>query len=278
MAFLQARPSLGLRPHIMSYWAFQGQADSVLKDYTYPDGCPEIIFNIGTDVLKQDVDGGFFENPAIEVIGQLTRPYRVRARGNQLYFGVRFHPHGLSAFSPVSIGELNNQNVDARDVFSTDIQCLLDHCRSLDTFSHFVRQADHYFAQRAVDSTTQREPYNLVKACIHTLQSTHHAFSISDLCKHYSVSTRWLQIQFKNHVGVSPKTLQKILRFQSCLRLLNNNTVPLISVATDGGYYDQAHFNREFKAFSGVAPKLYQERTHPINQHFLDGCPGHTHA
>ncbi len=37
MAFLQARPSLGLRPYIMSYWAYQGQADRLLEDYTYPD-------------------------------------------------------------------------------------------------------------------------------------------------------------------------------------------------------------------------------------------------
>lgn len=269
MAFVQSSPSLFLQPYIMSYWAYQGAANTLLEDYTYPDGCQEVIFNIETEVLKQDSNGILSKNPAIEIIGQLTKPYMISAYGSQLYFGVRFHPHGFSSFSRTSIEDLKDQNIDAREIFSDDIVSFLEHCKSLDSFTHFVQYANRYFLKKSFDIATRLESYKLVSACIKTLQTTHHDLSIADLCKHYSVSQRWLQVQFKNYIGISPKTLQKIFRFNSGIHLLNGREQQLTDVAMESGYYDQAHFNREFKALSGVTPRAYRDRAHPINQHFL---------
>ena len=65
-------------------------------------------------------------------------------------------------------------------------------------------------------------------------------------------SRRHLAARFRDEVGVSPKALARLLRFERALELLGTRT--LADIAYECGYYDQAHFNRDFRAFAGATP------------------------
>ena len=57
-----------------------------------------------------------------------------------------------------------------------------------------------------------------------------------------------------NNIGISPAAFTSVIRFNRSLHLVLNTRSSLTSIAYDCGYYDQAHFIREFKRFTGIVP------------------------
>ncbi len=67
-------------------------------------------------------------------------------------------------------------------------------------------------------------------------------------------SERYIQKLFLDNVGITPKSFSNIHRFNKSLQLIQTADLPLTSIAYDCGYYDQAHFIKEFKKFTGLTP------------------------
>jgi AraC-like DNA-binding protein len=82
--------------------------------------------------------------------------------------------------------------------------------------------------------------------------------SIAAVADELGVSHKHLIQQFRNEVGLTPKRYCRIQRFQSVLRAIQNQRkVEWADIACAGGYFDQAHFIREFRDFSGLNPAAY---------------------
>jgi AraC-like DNA-binding protein len=80
---------------------------------------------------------------------------------------------------------------------------------------------------------------------------------VASLAEEVGWSRRHLAARFREHVGLQPKALARILRFERAAERLRRGA-DLADAALDSGYYDQAHFNRDFKAFAGVTPTQYR--------------------
>ena len=78
---------------------------------------------------------------------------------------------------------------------------------------------------------------------------------MDELAAEIGVSCRHLTRQFQRAVGLSPKEFGRVSRFLHALQLLNaGNSRSLTDVALDCGFFDQAHFNHEFREFAGMSP------------------------
>ena len=83
---------------------------------------------------------------------------------------------------------------------------------------------------------------------------------MAELIESMPMSRRTFERKFLNEIGVSPKTYAKIRRFgNTCLLMAGKRDVNLMDVLHEGGYYDQSHFIKDFKYFSGRTPKKYVE-------------------
>ena len=97
---------------------------------------------------------------------------------------------------------------------------------------------------------------NCFSAALGLVRGTNLVYSVDELCKAVCISERQLQRIFKSNLGVSPKSYIQIIRFRKiCQALQNRPDVSYHDLAFDFGYADQAHFIRDFKAFSGKTPK-----------------------
>jgi AraC-like DNA-binding protein len=81
--------------------------------------------------------------------------------------------------------------------------------------------------------------------------------NIENVASRYGITSRYLQKLFLQYTGLTPKLYTKIHRFQSSLALVAQKEAPLTSIAYDCGYFDQSHFIRDFKAFTGTTPSDY---------------------
>jgi AraC-like DNA-binding protein len=86
----------------------------------------------------------------------------------------------------------------------------------------------------------------------------------------YNITPRYLQKLFLQYTGIPPKLYGKINRFQQSLRLISNKENSLTSIAYDCGYFDQSHFIREFKSFTGLTPSAYLPEQYPVTQVFTN--------
>ena len=99
---------------------------------------------------------------------------------------------------------------------------------------------------------------NIVKTTIDALLLTQGSAQIKTILKEDLSKRRQLERKFKKQIGISPKQLGKVIRLQTALKiLLNDEAENLTSIAYKSEYYDQAHFIKDFKEFTGINPKEF---------------------
>jgi AraC-like DNA-binding protein len=120
---------------------------------------------------------------------------------------------------------------------------------------------DAFLGARLADA---RRPAPGVAWAWTSLRATHGATPVGALAAELGWSRRRLAGSFREQVGLPPKLYARILRFRHVLRRLDGRPEPhWAEIAYDCGYYDQAHFNRDFRAFAGTTPTDYLGRRLP---------------
>lgn len=168
---------------------------------------------------------------------------------------IRFLPQGAHPFLHFPVTELNNQVIEADLVFGRQIFQLRE--RLLGTNSVNVRFSLVYQWLLARIKADFSPP----EAIAHSLQQIHYnpdAQALKNLQNQLGYSQKHLIALFKKYVGFRPKQYQQIARFNLALaQIAQGQTLQLTSLGYDCGYYDQAHFIKEFKKFAGFSPKKF---------------------
>ncbi|MFY9269526.1 MAG: helix-turn-helix transcriptional regulator [Candidatus Manganitrophaceae bacterium] len=120
--------------------------------------------------------------------------------------------------------------------------------------------------------------HGLHPAVAHAIQRLAETNNVHEVVKQSGYSHRHFIALFRRAVGLSPKTYGRLLRFQKALECVAHvahvadvdmrGTISWADLALDCGYSDQAHFNREFREFTGVTPENYREIS-PVFAHHL---------
>ena len=95
------------------------------------------------------------------------------------------------------------------------------------------------------------------------LARTHGRAPIGWICDQLGRSRRYLATRFREQIGLPPKTVARILRFDRAVALLERGDVSLAQLAFECGYYDQAHLTRDFREFAGTSPAKLLAATLP---------------
>jgi len=168
--------------------------------------------------------------------------------------GIRFHPFGAGLFLNDDVSVFNDQVVDLRSVMGKTIGDLYEQLQDARITSKRIELIEKFLLNGLPVSENRNKKANLVKLVMNELTRDDFFDNIENVAARYGITSRYLQKIFVQYTGLSPKLYSKINRFQKSLVLIGRSDLSLTSIAYQSGYFDQSHFIREFKSFTGITP------------------------
>lgn len=257
MDYQTFQPHPDLESLVSCYWTLEVPASNdSQKQRIVPDGCIEMAFILGDDIKRYTSEDGFILQPRAMVLGQTIEPFYIEPTGYVNTFAIRFYPYGFANFVTEPIKSLANKETPLESLFEEMIAKELEQkiIQATDVKQR-IKIIEHFLLDRLREQSTIDK---IVKTTVDTLLSTNGSVSISTILKDDLAKRRQLERKFTKQIGISPKQLGKVIRLQTALRLLlSKKKETLTSIAYESEYYDQAHFTKDFKEFTGTSPKTF---------------------
>lgn len=196
----------------------------------------------------------FTKTSPVELWGQILQPLSFRVSGSSKVFGIRFYPATAALLVREDVSRFNDGVAELAGVVGNPILHLRERLQDAHSVDHQIELIETYLIKCLLANPKTIEKITLVQNVMREL--THKDFfdNISNVAARYGITSRYLQKIFVQHTGLTPKLSAKINRFQNSLVLLHKKVLSLTEVAHACGYFDQSHFIREFKSFTGFTP------------------------
>jgi AraC-like DNA-binding protein len=172
--------------------------------------------------------------------------------GAQTGIQVDLTPLGAYRLLGIPMHRLTNRAFDLADLLGSQGAAVVERLRDTPCWGDRFDLLDAVLLGRMEAGP---HPAPEVRECWRRLTSAHGLVPVSELTGEVGWSRKHLAHRFKEQIGLTPKSLARVLRFQRALRILADGKPPFVEVATLCGYYDQAHLIREFRALSGYTPR-----------------------
>jgi AraC-type DNA-binding domain-containing proteins len=213
-----------------------------------PDGCIDLLFRYDKNGVTKTIEG-YHRTIMTIPVNQVGR-----------VFGVRFTPGGFTDIVDTDTSELIGKQLPLYHFMKKN-----DVLEQMEAISDFEEQmnliTDYLMKQKLSDNITSE----IVRYCNERIIRSQGNVQIGALSKETGYSIRYLRNLFHYYVGVSPKELCEIIRFQFSFLMLSrmkkeNQMISLSDFAIQAGYYDQSHMNKCYRNLVGCVPqKFYQQ-------------------
>lgn len=253
MNYNRFQPSKDLASFVKFFWTLEVfPEESAERQRIVPDGCIELAFVLGDDIKRYTSENDYIIQPRAMVLGQTLTPFYIQPTGYVYTFAASFFPYGFSNFVSRPIKSLINKETSIYELFEHNEAKQLegDIIKALSTRER-INILEAFLFSKISD---QRTIENIVKTTVEILFSKNGSISINEITNSDRSKKRQLERQFLDVIGISPKQLSKVIRLQAALKLLINREESLTHIAYEGNYYDQSHFIKDFKEFTGVRP------------------------
>lgn len=170
-------------------------------------------------------------------------------------FGIKFRPGGFHPFLMSPVSGLTDRVLGLRDVFGTEGEVYEEAILALEDEGEMVDTAEAFLRERSPERDENVEAVNRI---VDRIAADRGITKVVDAANSLHLSKRTLQRLFERYVGVGPKWVIRRYRLHEAAdRLAANEPVDLPAMARELGYFDQAHFIKDFKMIVGVSPREY---------------------
>lgn len=261
-------PTSDLASLVKLFWSLDAPATSLnIRQRIVPDGCMEMIFHYG-DLYEQFMENGkSFVQPRSFVFGQITHPLEIAPTGRTGIIAARFQPNGYAPFNAMEVGKMENQAVPVADLFGSQGRQLENEVLASPTNEKRVAVIERFL----LDQLNPRVVDNISESSVEILLRLGGRLSVDELSNQLGINRRQLERRFSAVIGLSPKQLSKIIRLQAALRMMEEkHFTSLTSLAHESGYFDQAHFIKDFREFTGMSPRQFYADNLRMSALFID--------
>ena len=265
-------PAPALRPFFKSYFTAMGLLPTLYTAPILPCTYSVMQFNFAEPVrLDGPANGGGAMAP-LTVCGQTVRPFAMHFAGEVATLGVMVEPATYRLLFGAAMSDLVDHVHDAAALLgSTRARSLYADMERYRTRPTDLVAAFERFWYRAL-SAKLRVPAGMAGA-LAAIRAGGGQEPVGALAHRLGTGRRTLERRFAEHVGLSPKGWSRLVRFNGMLGALANHPA-LAQAALESGYYDQAHFQHEFRALAGLTPRQFVVTMQAREPHPLDALAG----
>lgn len=248
-----AAPHVSLRPHVRRYIGWWEHRTTPLYRRELPTSEVPLIICFGDPIRLFDV----LDRNRSTVLGSFaTGAYDshviVEANGSQGGMQIDFTILGMRLFLGRPLSDLTNRGVALEDIFGSAGRRITMELQDAPTWDARFDLLDREIGSR-IDAA--RQPASEVLCVWRRIVDSGGLVTIRSLVDETRWSQKHLITQFREHIGLAPKMFARVMRFGRAVeRLRRRGHGSLTELALDCGYYDQSHFDRDFRAFAGVNP------------------------
>jgi AraC-like DNA-binding protein len=230
------------------------------------DGRVELMFSFAGGSQRTDVEGGDLCHITAHsfILGARGQGYLLEHVAAPVYVVARFKPGGFAAFARLPVAELT-------DVY-VELDCLWDTpaVRRLEERLYAAPSPEAQVAMLETALLGRLAPPDHLDALLYAvrrLEAAPSALAIPALAGEINLSQKHMERLFARYIGFRPSLFARVARFQAALyTAVVRPGLTLSQLALDAGYYDQAHFTRDFRAFAGAAPLQFLSASHDFVQ------------
>ena len=253
MFFKRFAPAEELKNIIECYWIIEDDDLAPIQQKIIPDGFNEIIFHYRSPYRINL--GGDWEQQSLSLLaGQISKHFFLENTGASGIVGIKIKPTALTHLFGLSMHQFTDRVVDLSSI--TALQPLLIQEQLKGAADHDERIA---LLNELFKKILSEKIYKTAAAdhAIELIFANHGMIPVSTITKSIGIGERQLENLFKKYIGLSPKFFMRIIRFNYIFKLVQDNNQSWSGLAYEASYFDQSHFIRNFRDFTGENPSDY---------------------
>jgi AraC-like DNA-binding protein len=256
---IHGAPDPRLGGYVLGYCAYDERTGSFVRRRELPSERVVAIVNFGAPIRVLTPYDGWTDQPVGFVAGMHDTFAVSETVGAQRGVQIDFTPVGAHLLWRTPMHALSGRVVDLEALFGRPGLLLWEALAGARGWAERFALLDDFFLERLDDALS---PVPSVTRALGRLRASGGTVRVASLAAEIGCSRRHLVDGFREQVGVSPKTLGRILRFQRAVALAGRGP-GWAEIAARCGYYDQAHMVRDFNQFAGASPSEFARRRLP---------------
>jgi AraC-like DNA-binding protein len=267
--YLEFRAPASLADIVRCVWLLSGPASTNAEPQpVVPDGCAEIVLNLAEQFRRFSSGGAWETQPRSMVVGQITGAVVIAPSGRVDIVGIRLQPWGALSLLPVPAAELRDVLLPLDSLAASMARDLPDQLREERDAAARASTVFSYLARQV--RRTSLSPRARARAIVHEVTSAPESMTVRSLAARLGLGQRQVERELDRHVGLRPKMLLRIARFQRALAVARaDDSLSWSAVAARAGFFDQAHLTHEFRRFAACTPSQYLGRDRSLTDLFL---------
>ncbi|MCP4118646.1 MAG: AraC family transcriptional regulator [Desulfobacteraceae bacterium] len=252
-----------MKPLIKYFWVLKSDHPATLDHKMLPVNNMDFILNF-SDPITYCSAGKAEEIPRYSFTGIKRQNYTIHQAGKLNTIGVSFFSAGLHPFLKIPLSEFTNRTVELDVVIGRFNSTLDGIIGTTGSVEQQIEMLEAYFLRLI---SRDHVPTDEIFRLINTFNSNIHNLDVGTFCEQYGINQRKAERIFSRYIGITPKFFKRLDRFQGVLnRILNEKYDDFTSMAYENDYYDQSHFIKDFKSFTGVSPSRFMKEKSSMRQ------------
>ena len=234
-------PSEDLCFFVEHYWSIKWdlRSQAPYRQETLPHPCVNLVF----------------EQANSRIYGVVKGKFARLLSGKGRVFSIKFRPGAFYPFVQTPIARFTDRSIRCEEVFGAASQALEAALLALDDEAQRIKLVENFLRERL---PAPDEQVVLINQIVDHIIADRMILKVDDIVQQFNLHKRALQRLFSQYVGMSPKWVIKIYRLQEAAEQLTDGAaVDWAQMALELGYFDQAHFIKDFKAIVGLLPSEY---------------------
>lgn len=260
MDYREFQPNDRLAEFVQLIWVMESEFEDERcpRERILPDGIVELVFHYAEPFITHRADGSSYHQPKAFAISQMRQFIEIEPTGPVGMVCARFYPWGAYHFFQTPIQSFLDDQVDAETLWPEQYDELFNSiCANKEPETKKQLVEEFLIARLNENERSDKRIDEAIRQIRHSAGTR----SASELCEQLNISEKQLQRNFLASMGTTPKVFSRVSRFlYLCSHLADFRHKTLTELAYDCGYFDQAHFIKEFKQFSGFTPRQFFER------------------